>query len=165
VKHVIAGKEIDILTKEELAEALRSSLEFFASGYLRAPSYATPEAGVTLSAAGAGIADLYPVPVGMLFRLTRLYVTCNTATFGAPLALSGGISVYRASGPINAELDGTPFASIPQIASWSQSYAPTFRDGDLVRVGIAGGPANGQLFMRAGGFLEPLSDVGDTDGR
>jgi hypothetical protein len=163
MRQEIAGKTIDTLTAEELRAELRSAMEFFASGYLRPPAYARPEGGVQLSAAGAGIiAELYTVDVGMIFRLTRLFVTCNAATFGAPLANAGGIDVYRSSGGINESIDGTPFASLPQVATWSKSYAPTFRDGEIVRVGIVGGPANGQLYVRAAGFLEPLTDVGDT---
>jgi hypothetical protein len=150
--------EIDVVTAEELHNELRSAFEFFAAGYLRPPQVARPEGGVILSAGGAGIAELYVVDPGMVFRMTRLFVTCNAATFGVPLSgLTAGIDVYRGSGAVNDPIDGVgPISTIPQVATWNRVNGPIFRDGEIVRVGVVGGPAAGQLFCRAAGILEPL---------
>lgn len=155
----VGGREIelDLLTKDEL----HTEIEQLLSGYLRPPAQSRPEGGVVLSGAGAGIAEIFVVPVGMMFRLTRLFVTANGATFGAALALSGGIDVYRGVGNSNDDIDGTPFAQLPQVATWNRSNGPLFRDSEAIRVGIVGGPANGQLFARGAGFLEPLTFAGD----
>lgn len=156
----IGGREVelDLLTKEEL----HTEIEELISGYLRPPSQARPEGGVVLSAGGAGIAEIYTVPAGMMFRLTRLFVTVNGATFSAPLTSTGGIDVYRGSGNANDEIDGSPFSSLPQVATWNRSNGPLFRAGESIRVGIAAsGAASGQLFCRGAGFLEPLTFTGD----
>lgn len=148
-----AGAELDVLTMNEL----RTVVEELVSGYLRPPAEARPDSGLQLAGGvTAGIFDLYVVDAGMQFRLTRLFVTVNNATFGVPVAASGGIDVYRGSGSINDALDGTPFTSLPQIATWSRSNGPLFRDGEIVRVGITGAPAGAQVFARAKGYLEPL---------
>lgn len=153
--------ELDILTAQEL----RAEIEHLLSGYLRPPEEARPEGGVALSAGGAGTIDLYTVPVGMLFYLTRVYVTAGNATFQAPLAGAGGISILRFSGSLGDEIDGTGFTSLPQVATWSRNNGPLFRDGERIGIGIAGGPASGQAFARAMGFLAPLSaDLPWSDG-
>lgn len=151
----IGGREIelDLLTREEL----HTEVELLLSGYLRPPEEARPEGGVALSAGGGGIIDLYTVPVGMLFRLTRVYVTAGGATFLVPLAGAGGISVQRMSGSTGDEIDGSPFSSLPQVATWSRSNGPLFRDGERIGIAVAGGPANGQAFARAMGYLSPLT--------
>lgn len=150
----VGGREVelDVLTHEEL----RSTIEELISGYLRPPTQARPEGGAVLSGT-AGVAEIYIVPVGMQFRLTRVFVTVNGATFGVPIASTGGIDVYRGNGNFNDSLDGTPFTSLPQVATWNRSNGPLFRDGEAVRIGIAGAPANGQLFCRAAGYLESLT--------
>lgn len=156
----VGGREIELetLTKDEL----ETSLEQVLSGYLRPPSYVRPEGGGNLSGAGAGIFDLYPVQAGMMLRLTRLYVTVGTTTFAATLSGTFGISVYRGSGSVNDEIDGLgPVTSLPQVGTWSRSNAPTVRDGEILRVGIVGGPANGQFFARGAGFYETLASEDD----
>lgn len=161
-KQTIGGKEIDLLSREELAAELRSAVEFFVSGYMRPPQWSRPEGGVALTAGGAGIADIYVPPAGMIFRLTRLFVTASAATFGVPVSVSsGGIDVYRGVGSANDPVDGTPITSLPQIATWSRSNGPVFTEGEWLRVGVTGGPASGQLYVRAGGFLEPKPLTGE----
>lgn len=154
--------ELDLLTKEEL----HAEIEQLVSGYLRPPSQARPEGGAVLSAGGAGVADIYTVPLGMQFRLTRLFVTVNAAQFSAPVALTGGIDVFRGVGSESDEIDGTSFNSVPQVATWNRSNGPLFREGENVRIGIVAGAtaANGQFFCRGAGFLEPLIDNPDRQG-
>lgn len=149
-----AGGELDILTAEEL----RTEIEGLLSGYLRPPNEARPEGGANLSAAGAGQAEIYSVLVGMQFRLTRLLVTVGASSFGVPFAGSGGIDVFRGSGDALDLVDGTPYSSLPQVATWSRSNGPLFRGGERIVIGLSGGPALGQMFVRGMGFLEPLTD-------
>lgn len=159
-----SGAEIETLTKEELRAELRSALEYFVAGYLRPPAEVRPEGGAQLAGgATTGIADLYVVPTGMQFRLTRILVTVNNATFAVPLSASGGISIYRGSGNTNDEVDGIPFTSLPQVGTWSKSVAALFRDGEIVRFGVTGAPANAQIYARAKGYLESLSFDTDAD--
>ena len=158
----IGGREleIDALTRDDL----HAELELVLSGFLRPPLEVRPENGVVLDNTGAGIASIYRAKAGMQFRLTRVFVTVNGATFGVPLTgLTGGIDIYRSSGNANDPLDGTTFpstsapSSLPQVATWNRANAPLFRDGEELRVGIVGGPAGGQMFVRAAGFLEPIT--------
>ena len=143
--------ELDLLTKEEVA----TTIEELVSGYLRPPASARPEGGAQLTGT-TGVAEIYVVPVGMQFRLTRVFVTVNNATFGVPVASAGGIDVYRGQGNANDPIDGIPFTSLPQVGTWNRANGPLFKDGEAFRVGIVGAPNNAQLFVRAAGFLEPL---------
>lgn len=166
MKQQIAGKEIDVLTREELRSELRSIVEFYVSGYLRPPDQARPEGGAILSAGGVSVtphAEIYVVDPGMIFRLTRLYVTVGSSTFAAPYAGSGGISIYRGMGNVSEEIDGLPFTSLPQVGTWAKSNGPYIRDGESLRVGITGGPANGQLYVRAAGFLDSIGFDRETE--
>jgi hypothetical protein len=157
VKQTVApGKQLDIPTLGEVAELL--------GGLLGGQSDSAPavrgEASKATDASGNVIVPCYTVPAGMAFRLTRLYVKPDSATFGAQFTGAGAYLLILRN---DIEVDGLSLVAgsvgggaLP--VSWSEGItsAPYYMNGDQLQVQLIAGPASTGLLVRFQGELIDL---------
>lgn len=161
MKQQIAGKTIDVLVKEELRAELRDVAQQIVSGYLRPPAPQRLRDGGELDASGDGTIVLSTVTVGMELVLNRLLIEADGYTPASPYTNAAAyFYLLRGDLPIDflSLVSGaTGAGSLPALATWTNSYAPRYRDGEKISVQIVSGPANGIVTVTADGFLSPLS--------
>jgi hypothetical protein len=152
-----AGATLDTLTESEL----RAVLEEFASGYLRPPSPIRFTEGIPLDASGNGLVPCYQVPAGFDFLLTRLYLGAAASggapfTPAAPFTNAGSYLYLLRSQEAIEQLNLAAVPGLPFSFTWTDSYAPRWRDLETVTVQIVTGPLSGSVTARGQGVLRPL---------
>lgn len=150
---VIPGKSLDIPTREEIASIL--------GGLLGGPSEAAPairaEAAGKTDASGNLTLYIYTVPAGWAFRLTRLFVIPDSATFGNPFNGAGAyLQLLRNDIPIDgvslvaAAVGG---ASLPVVLTEGITSAAYYANGDQVGIQLVAGPTSVGVTARIQGEL------------
>lgn len=151
--HLKPNAELDLLTKEELREVVAEAMAAFEKE-ITDRDYPS-ENGVT-SAAGAGSLVVYTAQVGMEFRLQRLVVVSDGASFAVPFVAAAGAVELRKNG---VTFDGRQLSAanggLPAVFSYSGQAGPRFRNGDEFEVALIAGPAAVNWEARAEGDLYP----------
>jgi len=149
---LVAGSEVDLVSPEELREVLRE----FVATFERQHSERVRATLQNLSDAGGNIAiDAYEVPIGMEFRLSRVLLTADGLTFGAPGVAGVSIEIRR-NGKDGPLVDGAkPAVGLPWSWVAGGSPSPHFRNGETVTVRVVGGPANTNISVFVEGDLYP----------
>ncbi len=161
MKQQIAGKEVDLLVREELAAELRTAVEQLASGYLRPPQPVRARQGVeALDGSGSGSVDVYRVDLGMMLLITRFIVEVPGSGDPETPFTSSGYGLIQRNGEM---LDFVSFVSfsggLPAVATWNESNGLRYRDGEAVVFSCVGGPADKPLVVSFEGMLAPLTDA------
>lgn len=143
-----AGAELDLLTRDELLEALRED-RLARSGREVTP-VRVEENGVT-DGTGALTLEVFTVPLGREFALTRLVVDADGFTPGAPYKSGTGWIDVRRSG---ARVDFVNLQNgLPALSVDSDKTANRWRNGEQLEVVLAGGPANTNIRVTGQGWL------------
>lgn len=157
MKHKLtAGAEVDVLNKDELQEVLvpllRELLDRDVEERVRGNENSA------LDPTGAAVVEVYGVPIGMLFRLTRVVVRVDGgSSFAAPYVNGAGSVEIRRNGRV---VDGVNLSTgLPNVWTQSGAASPVYRNGEQVEVAIAGGPANGNVLVEIEGDLYPMRVV------
>lgn len=150
--------ELDVLTRDEL----REELEAIVARLHDRPAVVRPDEEGATDAGGELELEFYRVPMGMAFRLTRVYVVADGFTPAVPFNGAGGfLELLRGGVPIvgvslvaaAAEGGRLPMtlvdADSPESAAW-------FANGEVVAIRITNGPASTGVGVRAQGTLEPI---------
>jgi hypothetical protein len=153
------GAELDVLTRAELRDELEAIV-----GRLRgAPATVRAEADGQTTAAGAITEEVYKVPLGMSFKLTRLAVLADGFTPAVPFQGAGAfLELLRNDVPVAwcSLVAGAAIApgALPMqlIDADSPDSAAWYANGDCVAVRITAGPASTRILVRAQGTLEPV---------
>jgi hypothetical protein len=164
-KHTItAGGEIDVIDEAQMRTIIEEAASRFTTGELEADIRAQ-ESG-QLDGTGAGLISIYTVPVGHIFRITRLVVAADGVSFSAPYTnAAGGIQVNR-SGEYVDGLSGLGGGIlIPAISVDNKDTGTRWRNGETVDVQMIGGPANRTWRVSIQGFLKRLPPIDDKKGR
>ncbi len=142
MKQQIAGKEVDLLVREELAAELRTAVEQLASGYLRPPQPVRARQGVeALDGSGSGSVDVYRVDLGMMLLITRFIVE------------------VPGSGDPETPFTSSGYGLIQRNGEMLESNGLRYRDGEAVVFSCVGGPADKPLVVSFEGMLAPLTDA------
>ena len=150
------GAELDLLTADEL----RSIVKETKSGWRRPPLTVRPTQSVGLDSNGDAHgtihgAVLFEVPAGYSFLLHRLTVKPDGYTFGVPYTSATGYLDIVVSELMR---DGIPFAApgLPRVYTVGFSDGIFCNNGEVIRIDIHGGPANGVINLRGQGTLQPI---------
>ena len=157
---IVAGAEIDTLTREEFHDEMRAFGQEFVAGYLRPPEWREIPGGVDLDSSGNAAAfELYTVETGYEFVLTRLEIQPDGYTQESPYnpSTQGGLDIYRDG----RWRDGVPFGgttgfTLPVVYSQTVGRAIRALDGAQLTLKVTGGPASTGLNVLTCGFLTPL---------
>jgi hypothetical protein len=145
-----AGAELDVLSPSEAREIVVELLE----RERREPTYeqARPGESAVTDANGNALINVYVVPVGRKFIVTRLIVNADGFTPGVPFKNAAGwIDVLRS----NERVDFVNLANgIPAQSIDSKDTGNVFWNGEIVQVQITGGPANTSVRVDLRGLLE-----------
>lgn len=151
------GAELELLTSSELQHALDAAVLRLAAR----PATVRAEDDAVTNAAGFVELEVYRVPQGMGFHLTRLLVLADGFTAAVPFNGAGAfLEVLRndvavdlvslvAANPAGGSL---PFKS----DAHSEGAAPYYTNGDAVGVRITAGPVTTRVLVRLQGLLEPV---------
>lgn len=136
----------------ELGLALREFTKNFeqdSSERVRAPAQTETDVN-----GNATIDEVYKVPVGMEFRLTRLLVAVDGKSYASMFTNANGSVEIRRNG--DTLIDGFNLSQgIPNSWSASGAAAPHFRNGERVTVVLTGGPASTGFSVKLEGDLYP----------
>lgn len=153
------GAELDVLTRDEL----RDELEAIVMRLRGAPATVRAENDGVTTAAGAVTVEVYKVPLGMSFKLTRLVVLADGFTPAVPFNGAGGfLELLRNDVPVAwcslvAAAAIAPGALPMQLVDAdSPESAVWYANGDCVAYRITAGPASTATIGRAQGILEPI---------
>lgn len=149
-QRLVPGQEIEAATPQEIGQLIAELLG--ASGRPQRP--VRGEANRQANASGYARVPLYTVPLGMGFRLTRLYVAIDSATFAVPFTAAGGaINVLRN----DQAIDGTSIAagsgSLPAVLTTGITDAAYFENGDELAVEFVAVTASIGCYARFQGEL------------
>lgn len=151
-----AGAEIDFLTEDEMRRVLKD-MEADRREIEPTDVRAT-ESGAT-NAAGGLVIDVYKVPSGRRFRLTRVIVLADGYTPVAPYQNAAAyLNIRRGAGgqivdflPLTAASGG----GIPAKGEYGDAQAPQFVNVEEVTIELVGGPASTGLTVFVQGGLQP----------
>jgi len=144
-----------MLTREELAEELARTF----TPEAELPVIVRPEEEGETTAAGAVTIDVYTVPAGYDFSLTRLIIEAAGFTPAAPFTGAGAyIAVRRSSVLIDfASLIAVEPSgggkSLPALFTYSVTSGFSLRNKEVLQVELVAGPASTRILARAEGFL------------
>lgn len=159
IKH---GVELETLTPDELRATLSGLAEQNRAQRVRASQ------AVALDAAGAGMDEVYTVPMGWEFEARRVSLDLDTATDpstgNVPLNVAGRSVEYLRSG-VRIEY-GVPQGpnvapQVPGIQSWGDEQGPYLRNGEVFEVRARGLTANSRLMVTVEGILKRPSSRND----
>ena len=162
-QRVVPGAEIEAATPQEVGALVAELLG--ATGRPQRPVRA--EASKAADTSGNVRCPVYTVPAGMGFRLTRVYVTIDSATFGAPFTGSGAyLLILRNDVPV----DGIPLTpgsgfSLPAVLTTGITDAAYFENGDELAVQAFNLTASIGLLVRMQGELVASAPPDGKGGR
>jgi len=160
---LLAGAEVDLLSPEEHKAAFQELEDYFreADGTTiirAAASFLTNSSGNTTGAYGGGN-EVYRVPDGFHAYLTRLSGDYEGSTFKTPQSCD-----FRyCADYLNPSALRDGYSQLPWVFTYSRSHAPLFLQGQIVVVGIQGGPASTAIYCTAQVILVPTSKVLGAD--
>lgn len=136
-QRIVHGATVDMLTADELFKMIRRPREVTR---IRAPQ------GLQTDAAGAGVANVYKVPIGYELEVRRVVLTL---TGNAPADPNSGNVLLNAVGKFVAYLRsgqlieyGQPqygaAIQVPGVQTWGDQQGPYIRNGEVFGVQVAG---------------------------
>jgi len=159
VKHVLKpNAELELLTQDEL----RAALSELVSGYLRPPTFTRDPAGVKLDGSGDGTVTFQAIDAGMIFVVTRMEFFVDGYDSRAPFspAGQGGLDIYvNGQWRDGYQFGGTTGGLLPATFTQSESRAIRMFGGDVLTVGVLGGPASTGFSAALCGLLTPEPPV------
>lgn len=153
------GAELDVLTRDEL----RDELEAIVARLRDRPATVRAEEDGRTTAAGAAEIELYRVPSGMSFKLTRLAVLAGGFSPAVPFQGAGAfLELLRNDVPVAwcSLVAGAAVApgALPMqlVDADSPESAVWYANGDVAAVRLTAGPASTDIIVRGQGILEPV---------
>lgn len=153
----LGGAEIDLLTRTEA--------ESMVAGFVREHPrrMRIPLNGKT-DGAGAMVLEVYTVPMGRVFIVTRVIVGADGFTPGAPFqAPAGYLEIRRQGGQRTDFLSLAAPGGLPAISTDSDSAGGIYINGETVEIALVAGPANTNVTVYVQGILEAAGDVSEGD--
>lgn len=152
---IVPGAEIETLSADELRGVISEAF----SGVGGAPETVMARANKLTDASGNLSLELYIVPAGQEFVLTRLVVEADGKTPASPFTGAGS---YLQTLRNDEVVDFTSLAAgtlgLPAISTDGEDSAPVFRQGDRVIVRIVSGPATTNVVASMRGIGYGLGD-------
>lgn len=153
------GGEIDLLTADEVRDLIEQAIE-----PLRLhPARVRAEADAPTDAAGALTLEVYKVPPGMTFVLTRLLVRADGFTFAVPFNGAGAMLqvlrndvVIDGKSLVAAAVTPDGLSGLPALFTYGTDAGSFFSNGDAVAVRLTAGPLSTNVSARIEGRLSPL---------
>lgn len=153
------GEQFETLTPDEL----RRELNGLRVALAKKPANVRAEEDGVTTAAGAATVEVYKVPLGMEFRLTRLAVLADGFTPAVPFQGAGAfLELLRNDVALTWQslVAGAAVApgALPSVLvdADSESSAAYYANGDCVAIRLTAGPASTRLIVRAEGVLNPF---------
>lgn len=148
------GGTIDAVTSAELERALGRLVTALERREVR-ERVKDAASAATDDATGAAVIDVYQVPLGMEFRLTRLLIESNSSTFAAPFTNANGAALILRNGKVVDGVNLAAPAGIPVSWTSGSAQAPRYRNGEKVSVQLIGGPVSSVVTVTLEGDLYP----------
>lgn len=161
---LLAGHEIDMLTKDELREVLGLVLSEQIEQFRKSSTeHVRAELQTVTDGTGAASINVYQVPIGMKFRLARLVVASPGFSFAAKFTnAAGAIEVRRNAEQLIDGVNLNPSAAagdqsvgIPWVQTYSSDARPEWQNGEQVTVNVIAGPATANITALVEGELYP----------
>lgn len=145
------GAVLEFTTPEEAKAIVYEAL----GSFLELPLVVRPSAQGTTTSGGALTLEVYDVPVGFEFVLTRLVIEADGFTPGAPYTAAGAYVLVRRQGGARVNFASLVSGSgqLPTLFTDSVTSGAHFRNGEKVEVVVSGGPASTGIQVTAEGIL------------
>lgn len=153
------GEQFETLTPDEL----KRELDSLRLALARKPANVRAEEDGQTTATGAVTTEVYKVPMGMEFRLTRLVVLADGFTPAVPFQGAGAfLELLRNDVAITWQSLVAGAAVYPGalpavlVDADSESSAAYYANGDCVAIRLTAGPVSTRIIVRAEGVLNPF---------